>query len=132
MSHTVFPKSFWRYALNTACHTLNRVPSTLVDKTQYELWKGNRPNLSYIKVWGCNTYMKGVESDKQEDEAMAEPAFDEAYIGNGKLSISKDTTTLRKLSKVICPPQRYDLLITNDALLIKKDEPTTYAERSQC
>ncbi|KAL2490948.1 Retrotransposon protein [Abeliophyllum distichum] len=64
--HEVLPKSFWRYALNTACHTLNRVPSKSVDKTPYELWKGKRPNLSYIKIWGCDAYLKRVESDKLE------------------------------------------------------------------
>ncbi|GKF63763.1 hypothetical protein Tco_0187211, partial [Tanacetum coccineum] len=24
-----------------------------VDKTPYELWYGKAPNLSYLKVWGC-------------------------------------------------------------------------------
>ncbi|KAL2542126.1 Integrase catalytic domain-containing protein [Abeliophyllum distichum] len=66
MSRAVLPKSFWGYALKTSCHTLNRVPSKSVDKTPYELWKGKRPNLSYIKIWGCDAYLKRVESDKLE------------------------------------------------------------------
>ena len=38
------PKSFWGEAVNTACHTLNRVyfrPDS--KKTPYELWRGKKP-----------------------------------------------------------------------------------------
>ncbi|KAL2486711.1 Uncharacterized protein Adt_31467 [Abeliophyllum distichum] len=59
---------------------------------------------------------------------MTEPAFDEVRIGNGEPSVPEDTAALRKSSRVIHPPRRYDLLITNDALLVEEDEPTTYAE----
>ena len=38
MSYANLPTSFWGYALETATHTLNRVPSKSVDKTPYELW----------------------------------------------------------------------------------------------
>ena len=42
-------KSFWREAVNTACHTLNRVyfrPDS--KKTPYELWRGNKPVVKYF------------------------------------------------------------------------------------
>lgn len=29
------------------------MPHKKLDKTPYELWKGNPPNLNYLKVWGC-------------------------------------------------------------------------------
>ncbi|KAL2461989.1 Retrotransposon protein [Abeliophyllum distichum] len=59
---------------------------------------------------------------------MDEPAIDEAHIGSGEPSVSKDTSALRKLSRVICPPRRFDLLITNGGLLIEEDESITYIE----
>ncbi|GKC83101.1 retrotransposon protein, putative, ty1-copia subclass, partial [Tanacetum coccineum] len=37
------------YALETATHILNIVPTKKVDKTPYELWYGKVPNLSYLK-----------------------------------------------------------------------------------
>ena len=58
MSFTDLPMSFWGYALETATHTLNRVPSKSVDKTPYELWNGRKPILSYLRVWGCEAYVK--------------------------------------------------------------------------
>ncbi|GJZ50164.1 retrotransposon protein, putative, ty1-copia subclass [Tanacetum coccineum] len=43
------PLSFWDYALESATHILNMVPTKKVDKTPYELWYGKVPNLSYLK-----------------------------------------------------------------------------------
>ena len=37
---------------------MNRVPSKLVSNTPYELWNGKRPNLKYLKIWGCHAYVK--------------------------------------------------------------------------
>ncbi|KAI4320118.1 hypothetical protein MLD38_033629 [Melastoma candidum] len=64
MSHASLPLSFWGYALETAAYMLNRVPTKSVDKTPYELWFGKKPNLSYLKIWGCDAYVKNENSDK--------------------------------------------------------------------
>ncbi|GJR70746.1 retrotransposon protein, putative, ty1-copia subclass [Tanacetum coccineum] len=46
--------SFWDYALETAARILNMVPTKKVKKTPYEVWHGQAPKLSYLKVWGCD------------------------------------------------------------------------------
>ncbi|GKC06420.1 retrotransposon protein, putative, ty1-copia subclass [Tanacetum coccineum] len=58
MSQTTLPKSFWDYALETAARILNMVPTKKVDKTPYEIWHGQAPKLSYLKVWGCEALVK--------------------------------------------------------------------------
>ena len=58
MSLTGLPLSFWGYALETAAFTLNRAPSKSVETTPYELWFGKKPKLSFLKVWGCDAYVK--------------------------------------------------------------------------
>ncbi|GJU74468.1 retrotransposon protein, putative, ty1-copia subclass [Tanacetum coccineum] len=58
MSQTTLPKSFWDYALETATRILNMVPTKKVDKTPYEIWHGQAPKLSYLKVWGCEALVK--------------------------------------------------------------------------
>ena len=30
----------------------------------YELWFGKKPKLSFLKVWGCNAYVKKIQPDK--------------------------------------------------------------------
>ncbi|GKF63223.1 retrotransposon protein, putative, ty1-copia subclass, partial [Tanacetum coccineum] len=58
MSQTTLPKSFWDYALKTAARILNMVPTKKVEKTPYEVWHGQTPKLSYLKVWGCEELVK--------------------------------------------------------------------------
>ncbi|GKA01858.1 retrotransposon protein, putative, ty1-copia subclass [Tanacetum coccineum] len=53
MSRATLPISFWGYALETAAHILNLVPTKKVSKTPFEKWKGKRPSLGHIKIWGC-------------------------------------------------------------------------------
>ena len=64
--------SFWGYALETAAFTLNRVPTKSVDKTPYEMWAGKRPELSFLKAWGCEAYVKRLMSDKLTPKSYKE------------------------------------------------------------
>ncbi|KAL8524033.1 hypothetical protein ACS0TY_013844 [Phlomoides rotata] len=64
MSYTDLPKSFWGYALETATHILNLVPSKSVPKTLTELWTGRKPNLRHIRIWGCPACVLDKEADK--------------------------------------------------------------------
>nr|GFA89632.1 hypothetical protein [Tanacetum cinerariifolium] len=50
--------------LKSAVRILNMVPTKKVDKTPFEIWHGKVPNLSYLKVWGCEAYVKCDSADK--------------------------------------------------------------------
>ncbi|KAK9024828.1 hypothetical protein V6N11_064734 [Hibiscus sabdariffa] len=69
ISHNDLPTSFWGHTLETAAFTLNRVPSKSVQKTPYEIWTGKRPNMSFMKVWGCEAYVKHQMSTKLEPKS---------------------------------------------------------------
>nr|GEY43373.1 hypothetical protein [Tanacetum cinerariifolium] len=58
MSQTTLPKSFLDYALETAARILYMVTTKKVEKTAYEVWHGQAPKLSYLKVWGCEALVK--------------------------------------------------------------------------
>ena len=64
MSLTDLPLSFWGYALETAAFTLNRAPSKSVETTPYELWFSKKLKLSFLKIWGCDAYVKKFHPDK--------------------------------------------------------------------
>uniref|UniRef100_A0A2N9F3Y6 Retrovirus-related Pol polyprotein from transposon TNT 1-94 n=1 Tax=Fagus sylvatica TaxID=28930 RepID=A0A2N9F3Y6_FAGSY len=53
LSSSNLPKSLWAEALKTAVYILNRVPTKAVPKTPFELWKGWKPSLRHMRVWGC-------------------------------------------------------------------------------
>ena len=46
-------KYFWVDVVNTVCYVLNRVLlRSILNKTPYDLWKNNKPNITYFKVFG--------------------------------------------------------------------------------
>ncbi|GJY35107.1 retrotransposon protein, putative, ty1-copia subclass [Tanacetum coccineum] len=54
----------------SATRILNMVPTKKVDKTPYELWYGKVPNLSYLKVWGCEALVKRDTPDKLQQRSV--------------------------------------------------------------
>jgi hypothetical protein len=57
---------FWSEAVNTTCHAINRLYlHCFLKKTSYELLTGNKPNVSYFRVFGSKCYIlvkKGIHS----------------------------------------------------------------------
>jgi hypothetical protein len=52
------PERFWSEAVNTSFHAINRLyPHRLLKKTSYELLTGNKPNVSYLRVFGSKCYI---------------------------------------------------------------------------
>jgi hypothetical protein len=52
------PAWFWSEAVNTSCHAINRLYlHRLLKKTYYELLTGNKPNVSYFRVFGSKCYI---------------------------------------------------------------------------
>src|ERR1041385_7160348 len=105
MSLTDLPLSFWGYALETAAFTLNMAPSKSVETTPYELWFGNKPKLSFLKVWGCDVYVKKLQPDKLEPKAekcifIGYPKETIGYTfyhrSEGKIFVAKNGSFLEK------------------------------------
>src|SRR6266536_3455111 len=96
MSLTDLPLSFWGYALEIAAFTLNRAPSKSVKMTSYELWFGNKPKLSFLKVRGCDTYVKRLQPDKLEpkSEKCAFIGYPKELLGTPSITDPKATFLL--------------------------------------
>jgi transposase InsO family protein len=53
------PHNFWGEAIATAVHASNRLfLRPIYNKTPYELLTGNKPNVSYFRVFGCKCFIK--------------------------------------------------------------------------
>nr|GEV12837.1 retrotransposon protein, putative, Ty1-copia subclass [Tanacetum cinerariifolium] len=85
MSQTSLPNSFWDYALETAAYILNMVPAKKVDKTPYEIWHGQAPKPSYLKVWGCEAFFKRDTLTKPEK--LDPRSFKYIFVGYPKETI---------------------------------------------
>ncbi|KAK1604319.1 hypothetical protein QYE76_027992, partial [Lolium multiflorum] len=89
----------------TAAFTLNRAPSKSVETTPYELWFGKKPKLSFLKVWGCEAYVKKLQPDKLEPKAekcvfIGYPKETIGYTfyhrSEGKIFVAKNGSFLEK------------------------------------
>src|SRR5215216_1088647 len=94
--------------------------------TPYELWFGKKPKLSFLKVWGCDAYVKRLQPDKLEpkSEKCVFMGYPKETIGctfyhrsEGKIFVAKYGSFLEKefvskevsgrkveLDEVIVPP----------------------------
>ncbi|GJY76840.1 zinc finger, CCHC-type containing protein [Tanacetum coccineum] len=51
-------QGFCGEAMLIACYLLNRVPNKRNRITPYELWTKRKPNLNYLRVWGCRAVVR--------------------------------------------------------------------------
>ena len=79
--HAGLPKMFWADAVSTAAYLINRGPSVPLDfKIPEEEWQGRRISLAHLRVFGCASYVKTKDSERDKLEAKARKCF---FIGYG-------------------------------------------------
>ena len=83
LSNSNLPKFSWTDALKTAVYILNCVSTKVVPKTPFELWKGWKPSLRYMRVWGCPS---GVRIYNPHEKKLDPRTFSGFFIGYAKTS----------------------------------------------
>nr|GFA06624.1 hypothetical protein [Tanacetum cinerariifolium] len=61
------------YTLETVARILTMALTKKVEKTPYEIWNGQAPKMSYLKVWGCEAFVKRdilTKPDKLDPRAI--------------------------------------------------------------
>ena len=54
------PTEFWGEAVTTVVFILNHAPTkALKGKTPFEVWHGRKPNVSFLRTFGCVGHVKG-------------------------------------------------------------------------
>jgi hypothetical protein len=78
-------KFYWTEAINTACHTSNRLYCyKLFKKIPYELLIGRKANISYFRVFGCKCYILRKGSRLSKFEKKCDEGFLLGYSSNSK------------------------------------------------
>lgn len=101
---TKLPAFMWGKAVRQDIYLLNRLPTRVLSgMTPYEAWKGKKPNLEHIRLFGCLAYMKipQVHVKKLDDRSKAvvylgkEPGTKASRLYDpiaGRLHVSRDVT----------------------------------------
>lgn len=51
-------KMLWGEAVRVAAYLHDRSPTKANTQTAYEMWNGDKPNLKYLRTFGCKAYVK--------------------------------------------------------------------------
>ena len=80
LNENSLPKYSCADAVNTACYVLNKVLiRPILKKTPYELFKGKRPVLSHLKVFGCKCFI--LNNDKESLGKFDAKADEAVFLG---------------------------------------------------
>jgi len=96
-------EEFWAEAALTACLLRNISPVKNRTATPYELFTGRKPNISFLRIWGCRAYVK---LEKQQVSAMGPRSVPGIFVGyepnskaykvlaDGKIRVSRNVIFL--------------------------------------
>ena len=75
---------WWAEAMVTANYTRNRVPSRVHGKTPWEMFYGEKPNLSNLRVFGARAYIHVPKGNRKKMEPVSERGVFLGYEPNSK------------------------------------------------
>jgi len=80
LNESNLPKYLWTYVIYTASYVLNKtLIRPILKKTPYELYKGRKPNISHLRVFGCICF---ILNNGKDNLGKFDPKSDEGiHIG---------------------------------------------------
>lgn len=104
-------KSLWGEAVRTAAHIRNRVPlARLNEKTPIEVWSGEKPDVSHLRIFGSRIYIdktqrKKLDNKSQEMVLVGYMSGQKAYRlwerGTRRIIVSRDVIIVESLPNQI-------------------------------
>ncbi|KAL0382894.1 UNVERIFIED_CONTAM: Retrovirus-related Pol polyprotein from transposon TNT 1-94 [Sesamum calycinum] len=102
ISNSTLPESLWGESLKIAVYILNRVPTKATNKTPYELWTGNKPNLKYLHMWGCPAEAWPYRPNEKKLDSRSDVGFvggdkvKDIFFEEENINIPMDTSDIIK------------------------------------
>ena len=108
-SNTKLPQYLWSEALKTTVYLLNRVPTKAVPKTPFELFKGWKPSLRHIRIWGCSSEVRIYNPQEKKLDPRTISGY---FIGYGERS---------KGYRFYCPSHNTRIVESRNAKFLEND-----------
>jgi hypothetical protein len=114
---------FWTEVVNTTCHATNRLYlHKLLKKTPYELLTGNKPNVSYFRVFGSKCYILQKRSKSSKFSPKIYEGFLLGYDSSSRAYhvFNKDSSCVESISDMVFDKtnsfqvEQYDLDVVYD------------------
>uniref|UniRef100_A0A2N9E3A6 Integrase catalytic domain-containing protein n=1 Tax=Fagus sylvatica TaxID=28930 RepID=A0A2N9E3A6_FAGSY len=96
LSESHLPMSYWSYAVSTAAHLINRLPTPILhNKTPYDMLFHTAPDLTYLKSFGCQCFPLLTPYRAHKLHPKTTPCVFLGYPTNSKGYLCLDPVTLR-------------------------------------
>ncbi|OAE20030.1 hypothetical protein AXG93_2584s1140 [Marchantia polymorpha subsp. ruderalis] len=112
-THSGLSHGYWGEAIHTTVYLQNRSPSKALpnDKTPYELWHGQKPDLHHLQVFGCTAFAH-IEKGHRVREAtfphqqasVVPPAVQEGFTPFRPIPLAPSTDPVRRILPAERPP----------------------------
>jgi len=110
------PRNFWAEAPDTSCYIINRcMIRSIFNKAPYELFKGRKPNIIHLRVFGCKCY---VHNNGKDILGKFDPRSDEVIFW-GYYSHSKAYKVFNK--RTLCVEESVHVLFDENNSLGEND-----------
>ncbi|KXJ74708.1 hypothetical protein RP20_CCG013114 [Aedes albopictus] len=98
-------KKYWGEAVMAAAHLQNRLPSRSVSCTPFEKWFGRKPNLNYLKVFGCKAWVHVPDSKRGKFDSKARKmtfiGYSEQHKGYRFVDLETEKVTISRDAKFL-------------------------------
>jgi transposase InsO family protein len=85
LKHKSMKNHFWAEAVSTAVYLKNRSPTKALDnKTPQEVWSGQRPSISHLKIFGCIAYMHIPKEKRSKLDSKSQQCIFLGYLEGSK------------------------------------------------
>ena len=74
------PKCFWAEAISTSVYLRNRCPAAAIKCTPYEALKGEKPDVSHLRIFGSVCFAHIPKDERKKLDAKSRPCF---FLGYG-------------------------------------------------
>lgn len=89
MTYAKLPKGYWGYALKAASYLKNRCVITRTGKTPYEVWYGSKPDVSKIRIFGCDCIALVPKERRRPGDDHGIKCTLVGYFDNGYLLVKR-------------------------------------------
>ena len=133
--HTGLTEGFWAEAMKTASHVLNRTPhKSLLWRTPHELLFSRVPDIRYLRVFGCHTWVYILKDQRMKWKPNSVPMIFVGYEPGSKAyrlwdpatrSIKVSATVQFDKTQLPCKPIPKPLA-QRKTLTLAPEPPSTY------
>lgn len=130
--HANLPPTFWAEAISTSNHIRNRCPSARIQgKIPFELWMGEKTDISYLRTFGCRAYMLDKSPGKGKFDARSKECIFVGYSKEAKayrvwlpnerkIQVSRDVVFLKDFG-ILCACSSIKFYMNRMALSVEQD-----------